>query len=117
MDIIVASTRNSYNCRMHRQPRNSWWLFIGLISISVLGWFTNTFTPKNLFIQIIFFFIILATTTSLSLYLLNNVRRALWVGLGVIGFLLLRYVGLREPWYVVLLVASFLSLELFFQKR
>lgn len=102
---------------MHRQPRNSWWLFIGLIGTSVLGWFTNTFAPQTIVIRILFFFIVLATVTSLSLYLLNNVRRSLWMGLGITGFLLLRYLGLREPLYVVLLIASLISLEVFFQKR
>jgi len=102
---------------MPRRQRNSWWLFIGIIGISVLGWFTNTFSPKELFFRAIFFLIIFVTTTSLSFYVLNNVRRALLIGIGVVSFFLLRYLGLRELFYPILLIASLVSLEVFFQKR
>lgn len=102
---------------MKERSRNSWWLFIGLIGIGILSWFISTFPPKELLFRAIFFLIIFFTTTSLSLYVLNNVRRSLWMGLGITGSLLLRYLGLREPFYVVLLLASLISLEVFFQKR
>jgi len=117
IDSIVASASNLYNEPMHLRQRNSWWLFIGVIGVSVLGWFTNTFSPKELFFRAIFFLIIFITTTSLFFYVLNNVRRALLVGIGVVSFLILRYVGLREVFYAILLLASLVSLEVFFQKR
>ncbi len=98
-------------------PRNSWWLFIGIIGVSALGWFINSFSPDTIIIRGIFFAIIFATITSLSLYTLNNVRRSLLIGLGIPAFFLLRYLGLREPIYLILLIASLASLELFFQKR
>ncbi len=102
---------------MRQTPRNTWWLFFGLISLSSLGWIVNTFSPKTFPILILFFLLIGCTATSLSLYALNNVRRALLIGIGVAGFLLLRFLGLREWFYGILLLASLASLEVFFQKR
>ncbi len=102
---------------MHRRQQNFWWLFIGIIGISILGWFTNTFSPEKIIFRALFFLIIFITTTSLSFYVLNNVRRSVLISIGLVSFLLLRMAGLRELFYVILLLASLISLEVFFQKR
>lgn len=100
-----------------RQPRNSWWLFLSMVSFSGLAWLVNTYPPQQLAHRIIFFLIVFLSVFFLFLYLLKRFRWALLIGVGAVTFLWLRLITLREPLYVALLIASLLSLELFFRKR
>lgn len=102
---------------MRARGRNPWWLVYSILGISILGWLTNAFAPDQRLIFILFFFIIFFTCLSLCLYLFNNVRRSVLLSLGIIAFLLLRFLQLRHPLYLVLLLASLISLELYFQNR
>jgi hypothetical protein len=102
---------------MHRPTRNIWWLIIGISGLSTLGWFANTFSPENIQLLVLFFIIIAVTTFSTALFLLKIVRRSVLVTLGVVVWLLLRMVGLRELWYPLLLILCLISLEILFQKR
>lgn len=102
--------------RQH-SSRNLWWVLLGVIGISAVAWLVNTYPPGQTIHFIIFFLIIFFSSFFLSLFLLNNVRRALLVSLGIALFLLLRYLNLRESYYVVLLIASLGSLEIALRKR
>jgi len=102
----------------HREPqRNITWLLVGISGISGLAWLTNTQNPANPIFLLLFFVILFFTAYSLTFFITNIVRRSLLVSGGVLVFFLLRYLGLREPLYIVLLVASLVSLELSSQKR
>lgn len=92
-------------------------LIFGISWLCLLGWFVNTFQPKNVYLLILFFVIIAATTFFSSLFLLKIVRRAVLVTLGVVVWLILRLFGLREFWYPLLLVPCLISLEILFQKK
>lgn len=94
-----------------------WYLILGISGLSVLGWFVNTFQPENILLLIPFFVIIAATTFFFSLFLLKIVRRAALVTLGVVIWLILRLLGLREIWYPLLLLPCLISLEILFGKR
>jgi len=100
-----------------RHPRNLWWLLLGLISISGAAWFVNTYPPVSWQLIAVFFIFLFVSSLCIFLYLLNNVRHALLVSLGVILFLILRYLNLRQSYYIVLLVASLASLEIALRKR
>lgn len=102
---------------MRSRSRNPWWLIGGIFGVSLLGWFTNSFDPNGRLILLGFFSLIFSTTVVFGLFLLNNVRRSMLLGLGFTTFLLLRYLHLHHPLYLVLLLASLISLELYFQKR
>ena len=92
-------------------------LIWGISGLSVLGWFVNTYQP-NSFIHMLLFFAILSVTVFFSsLFLLKIVRRAILVTLGVVIWLLLRFLGLRDWYYPVLLIPVLVSLEMLFQKR
>jgi len=88
-----------------------------MCGLSVLGWFGNTFPPENILSLVLFFLIIAATAFFSSLFLFKIVRRAVLVTLGVIIWLILRLLGLRELWYPLLLIPCLISLEILFQKR
>lgn len=108
--------RERFTIREHRR-RDIRWLLVGISGLSALGWLINSQNPENPVALILFFLILFVTFFSLTQILTNIVRRSLLVGGGVVGFMLLRLIGLREPWYALLLVAALVSLELSFQKR
>lgn len=92
-------------------------LIVGISLLCILGWFVNTFRPTSPLLFLIFFTIVAATTFTLSLFMIKIVRRALLVTLGVVIWLLLRLLGLRDFYYPLLLVPLLISLEILFQKR
>ena len=54
---------------------------------------------------------------SLAFYISVHARRTILFTLGLVGFLGLRYAGLREPLYIILLVATLFSLELYLKNQ
>jgi hypothetical protein len=102
---------------MEKPKRNILWLILGICGLSVLGWFVNTFPPENILLLVLFFAIIAATAFFSSLFLFKIVRRAVLVTVGVVVWLLLRLLGLRELWYPLLLLPCLISLEILLQKR
>ena len=99
------------------KPRNVWWLLFGISGISALGWFIHTFPPASTLVFIGFFAITAAASYFSALFILNSVRRAGLVSIGVITILFLRYIQLRQVHYIILLLAVLISLELMLQKR
>lgn len=96
---------------MRHTPRNPWWLVLGISGISSIAWFVNTYPPDSLMRIASFFLLFFGTSFFLSRFLINNVRRALLLSLGLTVFFLLRLLGLREPIYIVLLFITLISLE------
>lgn len=96
--------------------RNITWLLAGICIVSLLAWITNTYPPAPWSILILFI-LLFAATSSLVLFLLNNVRRAMLIGAGISGIFFLRLIELREPLYIILLVACLVSLELYLKKQ
>ncbi len=92
-------------------------IIIAISGVSLLGWFVNTFTPDTILRLVLFFLIVAVITFFSSLFVLKNVRRASLVTLGVVIWLMLRLFGLREIWYVLLLIPCLISLEILLQKR
>jgi hypothetical protein len=97
--------------------RNIWWLFMGFSAISVLGWYANMFSPDAPSLFVWLYLLIFLTIFFFSLFIFNNVRRAMLTASGIVIFLLLRYFNLREILYPILLVACIVSIELYAQKR
>lgn len=87
------------------------------MSFSALAWLVNTYPPQQLAHRIIFFLIVFLSVFFLFFYLLKRLRWALLISTGIATFLWLRLMNLHEPLYVVLLIASLVSLEVFFRKR
>lgn len=102
---------------MRQKRRNSWFLLFGLIGLSGLGWYVNNVAPNSFQALLIFFVTFFLSSSLILLYFLNNVRRGLLLSVGIVTYLLLRLLNLREPLYVLLLIASLASLELYFKKR
>ena len=97
--------------------RNYAWLIIGICGISGLGWLINSFDPNYLFPLGIFFLLLIITAFSLTFFITNIVRRSILMGGGVFVFFSLRFLGLRDWYYVLLLGVCLIFVELSFQKR
>jgi len=98
-------------------PHNVTLLLIGICGLSGLGWLINANDPDSWRIIGAFFVLLFVSTAALSYFATNIVRRSLLIGSGVFGFFLLRFVGLRDIYYIMLLAACLISIELYFQKR
>ena len=103
--------------RLHEQPRNYLWLIVGICGISGLGWLINQFDPSYVLPLILFFLLLFLTVFSISFFITNIVRRSVLIGGGVFVFFLLRFLGLREWYYVVLLLILLIFIELSYQNR
>jgi hypothetical protein len=100
-----------------RPEPNIPWLLAAISALSGLAWLMNTQNPQNSLYVGLFFFLLFATSYSVTFFLTNIVRRSILMGSGVFGFFLLRFFGLREPLYIILLASLLISLELYLQKR
>lgn len=92
-------------------------LIIGISGISLLGWFVNSFSPDSVWMIALFFVILCASTFFISLFFLKKVSRAAILTLGVAVWLALRFLGLRELYYPILLIPILISLEILLQNR
>lgn len=99
------------------KERNLLWLILGISGISILAWFGNTYPPDTMVKIATALLLFFTMISSMSYFLLNNVRHALLLSLGLSIFLILRILQLREPIYPILLLVSVLSLELLFQNK
>lgn len=100
----------------HKPELRLAWLVIGIVGISAIGWLINSYTPNGYAITG-FFFVLFVTAATLAFFITNNKRRAFLLSGAVVAFFLLRILKLREPIYLLLLVASLLSLEVYLKKR
>jgi cell division protein FtsW (lipid II flippase) len=93
------------------------YLFAEISLMSALGWFINAYTPDSWQSVGVFFAILAAIiATGLGYFQINTRQTALITG-GIILMLYLRYLGLREIFYPLLLAATLVSIELMLRKR
>lgn len=102
---------------MLRSHRSIWWLFMSISGISALAWLANTYTPDSWQTVTVLFTLITVIITSFLVYFLKNVRHILLITGGLLVILILRYWGLRDIFYPMLLAAVLVSLELMLRKR
>src|SRR3989344_9373806 len=110
---------------MRRKKKNVWLLTLSILSLSSFIYFINSFSPSsnlpiaNYQIPIIpaFFLVFFIFLFFLSSYLLDNFRRAITIGVLICLYFTLRLFDLNNPLYIILLVALFISIELFLKKR
>lgn len=65
----------------------------------------------------VFFLLVFIFIYSTIAYLLINTKQGLLFGLFATGYLFLRFIHLTHPFFLILLLVLFISLELFFKKR
>jgi hypothetical protein len=110
---------------MRKRKRNILFLFLGLISIAALIYSVLNFSPTygftiyNLQFTIlpIFFALLFSFLFFLFSFILASKRRGLFVGAFIVIYLILRLNNLTHPFFLLILLVLFGSLELFFIKR
>src|SRR3989344_542970 len=110
---------------MRRKKKNVWLLTLSILSLSSFIYFINSFSPSsnlpiaNYQVPIIpaFFLVFFIFLFFLSSYLLGNLRRSIMIGVLICIYFILRLFDLNNSLYVLLLIALFISLELFFKKK
>ena len=98
-------------------PHNVTWLIIGICAVSGLGFLINAYDPDSGLIIGAFFLLLFIAAYAISYFATNIVRRSILLGSGVFGIFFLRFLGLREIYYLVLLLLCLISIELYFQKK
>lgn len=66
----------------------------------------------NLFFTLVFLFLF-----SLIAYIFNNARRGMFAGVFVVIYLFLRLTKLTHPFFLVLIIALLVTIELFFSRK
>lgn len=110
---------------MRRKKRSPILFVIVIISLASFAYLIFSIPPtyvlqiRNYELGIIFAFFLLLfiSVFSLSAYILRNTRRGLCIGLFSSVYLYLRYVQLVHPFFLLLLLVLFITLELFFSSR
>lgn len=115
--IIVAPRYWLYNKRMHRAHHDRRFLIFGIFGLAGLAVFAAKFAPISFQIIALFLLIFFLSVLCIAHYLINNVRRSIFISAGFTILLALRAVNLRDPLYIMLLLACLISLELLFRKR
>lgn len=108
-----------------RNRRPVWMLFVGMISTITLGYLVWTYAPTSSFPAplpavlnplFVFFILVFFSISLLTAYILKHSRRGILLGLFVCSYLLLRLNHLTEVYFALILLALFVSLELFFTR-
>jgi hypothetical protein len=99
------------------QQHSYGWLVVGICGLCGIGWLINTLDPDYLLSLVLFFPLLLITLVSVMYFITNIVRRSLLIGGGVFVFFFLRFLGLRDWFYVVPLVVFLVFIELSYQNR
>ncbi|MBI4096363.1 MAG: hypothetical protein HY425_01465 [Candidatus Levybacteria bacterium] len=120
---------------MNRRKRPFWLLVTSLLSLAGIIFLINFYSPSAQFslplgalakggifnfqfsILSVFFLLFFTFLLSLITYLLRSSRRAFLIGFLTIIYLIFRMLNLNSPYFLLLLIALFVSLELFFKKQ
>lgn len=95
----------------HKRERNPIFLFLGASSIIVLSAYVNAFSPDTPVILTGFFLLLTVSIGFIGAYFFRRRRHAILLAVGVSLYLFLRYLSLRQPFYLILLIASIIALE------
>jgi len=109
---------------MNRKKRLGWLLIPLFLSLAGLIYLIISFSPNaqlpilNYKIPVlpIFFLLFFSFLLFLITYLLRSPRRAILIGLLTLVYLVLQMLRLSSPYFLLLLLALYISLELFFKK-
>lgn len=123
--------------RIRHRKRHFWLLIFSFLIFCALVYLVLNFDPTDQFtihlpsmlrktlqldnlplsIPTIFFLLLFLLSFSLTSYLLNNLRRGIFVGFFTTSYFLLRFFHLTHISLLILLIALFVTLELFFSRR
>ena len=95
----------------HKRERNPVLLCLGVSGLIGLSAYVNAFPPDSPFILAGFFSLLATSIGLMGAYVFRRTRHAVLLAVGLSLYLFLRYLGLRQVFYVILLIASIIALE------
>ena len=110
---------------MHRKRRSLKLLSIALLSLSAITYIIFFVSPDYVYpilafklpIIILFILIITLFTYSLTTYISKNKKHGFLTSLFVLTYMLFRLNNLTHPFFLLLLLALFITLELLFSRQ
>jgi len=110
---------------MRRKKRSAKYLILSLIFLAISIYIILFFPPTHQFqifnfkfpISDIFLLIFFVFSFSISNFFLKNRAQGLLIGFFVLSFLIFRLNNLTHPFFLILLIALFLTLELLLISR
>lgn len=110
---------------MHGKKRDIKFLILGILCLMILGWFLFSYSPSeainikgiNINTLPVFLLLIFLSIFSLTGFILKNLRRGLLISLSLVAYLIIRLLGLTNPFFPVLILALAVIIELFFSKK
>ncbi len=124
MSIISNNTIIPKVYPLHKRHNNATWLLSYIIFFFILGSFI-VFVPPQFRLPLlpaipmwpIFLIFLFCTFFSLGTYLFKNKTHGVLIGAFLVVYLLLRLSHLTHPFFLILLIALFLTLELMISYR
>jgi hypothetical protein len=99
------------------RKRNPLYLFLSFIFACGFGWFINAVSPDTFLMQCLFYVWVGLITLFFSLFVFANNRQALLITFSTMLYFFLRFLNLRHPFYLVLLVICLISIDLLLAKQ
>lgn len=95
----------------HKANRNPIYLFFGISGCIALSAYVNAFSPDSPLLLFGFFSLLTISFGFIGAYSFIRAHHAILLSIGVSLYLFLRFLGLRQPIYIILLVASIIAIE------
>ncbi len=110
---------------MKRRKKPIWLLIVGLLSLAIFIYLIVFLSPNfqvavfNFQVPIfpVFLLISFLLFFSISSFVLNNMRRGIFIGLFASTYLLLRFLDLTHIFFLIMLLILFVTLEMFFSYK
>jgi len=110
---------------MQRRRRNYFLLILSLLFLIGLVYLIIYISPNQVFqvlsikisVLLLFFLLTFLFIFSFMAFWLKNLRRGMFFGFLIIGLLLLLFYRFIHPFFIIMLIALFGVLELFFSHR
>ena len=93
------------------------WFLTSLIFICGLGAYVNLLQPQTTIAVVGLLLIIAGIIFCFGMFITKSVKRAILYSTGVIIYLVLRFIGLREWYFLLLLSITVLSTDAYFTRK
>lgn len=99
------------------RERNINYLIFSVVGLCALASFISIVPPDTIAIQGIFYAVLGIILFCLSMFVFASKQEAIIITIGGIVYFLLRFLNLRHPLYLILLIACCISIQIMISKK
>lgn len=103
--------------RFWHKQRNINYLIFAIVGLCALASFISIVPPETIIVQYIFYAILEIIMFCLSMFIFASKKEALLISIGSIVYFLLRFLNLRHPLYLILLISCCVSIQIMISKK